>query len=435
MSEQALDLRKALQLVWRRRRLVAIFVAVGLLLGAAYTAVSPPVPAGQALVILPSNIKDLQTQVVVATSDQVLQSAQQSVDRSLSLEALRKKVTAKSLTSNVISITATGPSAGAAENLANSVAQSYINLVGSANGPGGPLQARMLQSAATATQTPLVVQLLENEAFGILAGLLIGAIIALARSRGDKRLRDRDEIADSIGVPVLASMPVAHPSDAAAWTRLLEEYEPAVVHAWRLRSMLRELGLTGAGLTGADTPAAGDGLSLAVLSLTGDPRALALGPQLAVFAASLGFRTALLVTPHPDGDISVALQTAAAAAAGPGRSAQLQVAVGDRLGDDRGPVALTVVVAVVDDAKPQVADLSPTAVTLLGVSAATVTAAQLARVAVSTADVGRQVTGVLVADPLTGDRTTGRLPQLARPARSQQPTRLTGTKTGAGARR
>jgi hypothetical protein len=111
------------------------------------------------------------------------------------------------------------------------------------------------------------------------------------------------------------------------------------------------------------------------------------------------------------------------------------VAVGEQLDPDRGAVALTIVVAVVDEAKPQVADLSPTTVTLLGVSAATVTAAQLARVAVSAADAGRQVTGVLVADPLTGDRTTGRLPQLARPARSQQPTRLTGTKTGAGARR
>jgi len=429
MSEQALDLRKTLQFVWRRKRLVAIFAAAGLLLGSVYTAVSPPVPAGQALVILPSNIKDLQTQVVIATSDQVLQNAQQSVDRSLSLEALRKKITAKGLTSNVISITATGPSAGAAENLANSVAQSYISLLSSANGPGGPLQVRMLQSAATATETPLFVQLLETEAIGLLLGILIGAIVALALSRGDKRLRERDEIADSIGVPVLASIPVAHPSDAAAWTRLLEHYEPAVVHAWRLRTVLRELGLADAGAA-----ASGDGgLSVAVLSLAGDPRALALGPQLAVFAASMGIRTALLITPHPDGDVSVALQTAAAA--GTGRSAQLQVAVGELPDGDRGTVALTVVVAVVDEGKPQVADVSPTAVTVLGVSAATVTAAQLARVAVSAADAGRQVTGVLVADPLPADRTTGRLPQLARPVRGQQPTRLTGTTTGAGARR
>jgi capsular polysaccharide biosynthesis protein len=434
MSEQALDLRKALQLVWRRKRLVVIFAAAGLLLGSVYTAVSPPVPAGTALVILPSNIKDLQTQVVIATSDQVLQSAQQTVDRNLSLEAVRKKITAKGLTSNVISITATGPNAGAAENLANSVAQSYINLLSSANGPGGPLQVRMLQSAATATQTPLFAQLLETEAIGLLLGLLIGAILALALSRGDKRLRERDDIADSIGVPVLASIPVARPADAAAWTSLLESYEPSVVHAWRLRTVLRELGVPEADAAG---PAAtGDGLSVALLTLAGDPRALALGPQLAVFAASLGIRTTLLVTPYPDGDVSVALQTAAAAAAPPGsRSAQLRVGVGELTDSESGPAALTIVVAVVDEGKPQVADLRATAVTVLGVSAATVTAAQLARVAVSAADAGRQVTGVLVADPLAGDKTTGRLPQLARPVRGQQPTRLTGTTTGAGARR
>jgi capsular polysaccharide biosynthesis protein len=434
MSEQALDLRKALQLVWRRKRLVAIFAAVGLLLGSVYTAVSPPVPTAQALVILPSNIKDLQTQVVIATSDQVLQSAQQSTDRNLSLEGLRKKITAKGLTSNVISITATGPSADAAENLANSVAQSYINLLSSANGPGGPLQIRVLQSAATATQTPLFVQLLETEGIGILLGILIGAIIALALSRGDKRLRERDEIADSIGVPVLASIPVAHPSDAAAWTRLLEEYEPAVVHAWRLRTVLRELGLAEADVVGS---ADGDGLSVALLTLAGDRRALALGPQLAVFVAAMGIRTALLITPHADGAVSVALRTACAAAAPPGsrRPAALRVGVGELPEGDHAAAALTVVVAVVDESKPQVADLRPTGVTLLGVSAGTVTAAQLARVAVSAADAGRQLTGVLVADPLSGDRTTGRLPQLARPVRSQQPTRLTGTKTGAGARR
>jgi capsular polysaccharide biosynthesis protein len=433
MSEQALDLRKALQLVWRRKRLVAIFAAAGLLLGSVYTAVSPPVPAGQALVILPPNIKDLQTQVVIATSDQVLRSAQQTVDRNLSLEAVRKKITAKGVTSNVISITATGPNAGAAEDLANSVAQSYISLVGSANGPGGPLQVTTLQSAATATQKPLFAQLLETEAIGLLLGLLIGSIIALALSRGDKRLRERDDIADSIGVPVLASVPVARPADAAAWTRLLESYEPSVVHAWRLRTVLRELGVPEADAAGSAGP--GDGLSVAVLTLAGDPRALALGPQLAVFAASLGIRTTLLVTPHPDGDVSVALQTAAAAAPPGSRSAQLRVGVGELADSESEPAALTIVVAVVDEGKPQVTDLRPTAVTVLGVSAATVTAAQLARVAVSAADGGRQVTGVLVADPLSGDKTTGRLPQLARPARRQQPTRLTGTKTGAGARR
>jgi capsular polysaccharide biosynthesis protein len=445
MSEQALDLRRAMQILWRRKRILLIFAAVGLLLGSAYTAVKPPAPAGQALVLLPSTIKDESTQAVIASSDAVLQNVQQSVDRNLSLEALRKKITVKELTSNVLAITATGPNAADTEELANAVATSYVNLMTQSDSPGGPLQVRLLQSASTASQTPLAVALLETDAIGILLALVLGSILVLARSRRDKRLRERDEIADSIGVAVLASVPVAHPADAAGWTRLLEKYEPAVVHAWRLRTVLRDLGLPGAAGAGhgasdngvSRNGVAGGRVSVAVLSLSTDSRALALGPQLAVFAASLGIRTALVVVPHPETGVSAALQTACSASVPEGsrRSADLQVAVSEQGDADLGPAALTVVVAVTDPGQPQIADLKlRTTMTLLGVSAGAATAADLAQVAVSAADAGRHVSGILVADPFSTDRTTGRLPQLARPAQRRQPTRQTGTKTGAGAR-
>ncbi|MGH3277203.1 MAG: Wzz/FepE/Etk N-terminal domain-containing protein [Streptosporangiaceae bacterium] len=429
MSEQALDLRRALQVIWRRKRLVAIFVGAGLLAGAGYTAISPPVPTSQALVILPSGIKDLQTQVVIASSDPVLRVAQQSLDKDLSLQEMRNNLAVKAITSNVISITAADPTAMGAEHFANAVAQSYITLLGSASSPGGQLQARALQSAATASQTPLFIQMLETGGIGIALGLLIGAIVVLALSRGDKRLRERDEIADSIGIPVLASIPVAHPSDAAGWARLLSEYDPAVVHAWRLRILLRELGLGEASEAGSDDA---DGLSVAVLSLAADPRALALGPQLAVFAASLGIGTTLLVAAQPEATVSTALRTACAAPSAARQAAGLQIAVGDQSRGTHQPATLTVVVAVVDASKPQLADLKPATATLLGVSAGTATAAQLASVALSAADAGRQIAGVLVADPLPGDRTTGRLPQLARSVQGTRPTRLTGTTKGAG---
>ena len=54
---------------------------------------------------------------------------------------------------------------------------------------------------------------------------------------------ERDEIADAIGVPVVASVAVGHPSDPAGWTKLLAEYEPGVIHAWSLRRALNQLGL------------------------------------------------------------------------------------------------------------------------------------------------------------------------------------------------
>jgi hypothetical protein len=220
------------------------------------------------------------------------------------------------------------------------------------------------------------------------------------------------------------------------------------VHAWRLRTVLRDLGLPGPAGPGGAASASGvpvsgvssggpaDGVSVAVLSLSTDARALALGPQLAAFAASLGIRTTLVVTPQPEAGFSAALQTACAAPVPEGsrRPADLQVVVGDQA--NARPAALKVVVAVVDPGQPRIADLKPdTTMTLLGVSAGAATAAELAQVAVSTADAGRPVSGILVADPFSTDRTTGRLPQLARPAQRRQPTRLTGTKTGAGARR
>jgi hypothetical protein len=54
----------------------------------------------------------------------------------------------------------------------------------------------------------------------------------------------------------------------------------------------------------------------------------------------------------------------------------------------------------------------------------------VARAAASAAAVGRDITGILVADPDRDDHTTGSLPQLSRPMRQRGPTRITGTTAG-----
>ena len=69
-----------------------------------------------------------------------------------------------------------------------------------------------------------------------------------------------------------------------------------------------------------------------------------------------------------------------------------------------------------------------TAVTVLGVSAGAATAEQLARVAMSAAVDGRDISGILVANPEPSDRTTGRVAQLPR-TRRMLPTRLKGITT------
>ena len=79
------------------------------------------------------------------------------------------------------------------------------------------------------------------------------------------------------------------------------------------------------------TPGRGGGSSLAVLSLSSDPKALALGPQLAVFAASLGIPTALVVGPQQDPNATATLRAACAAPSEPSeRSRYLRVTVSDQ---------------------------------------------------------------------------------------------------------
>ena len=424
MSEQALDLRRSLRIVWRRKVIVGIAAALGLAAGIAFTVLRPPVLTSQALVALPTS-KDFGTKVFVASSNPVLTSAGRRLDPPLSFGDLSGRVQARGQTSTIVTISAEGNTAAEAEKIANAVASSYIAYLRSANSPGVQTLATVLQPATSATGTSQQRRFIVNGGIGAVVGLLIGAIIVLAIGRKDRRLQGRDEIAGSIGIPVLTSISVSHPDSAADWARLLEDYEPGPVDAWRLRKALSQLGLTGPSRANL---AVDGGASLAVLSLASDPKALALGPQMAVYAASLGIPTALVVGPQEDVSATAMLRAACAAPVKPaGRSGNLRVMVSDQPG--AGGLAgarLTVVVAVVDGQAPRVGDTIRARMTALGVSAGTVTAEQLARVAASAAAAGRDIVGVFVADPDPDDHTTGRVPELARPSPRRMPTRITG---------
>jgi capsular polysaccharide biosynthesis protein len=448
MSQQSMDLRRSIQIVRRHRVLVGIAIVIGLVAGGAYSVLHPPMLTSTALVVLPQSVQNgaqnaqtgqdttqntssgyMATQVVIAGSNPVLASALPKVSPPVSVVKLRDEVQVTSPTSYIVSISAKGKTAQDAETTANAVAQSYIAYVGSADSPVGRVQARILESAESATGSTPTEALIVTGLIGALAGALIGIIVSLAISRNDRRLRERDEIANSIGVPVLTSMDVSHPSDAASWSRLLKSYQPSVVDAWRLRKALQHTGImadmAGSGRNGSDT-------SLTVLSLSSDPGALALGPQLAAFAASLNISTALVIGPQQDEAVTATLRTACAApqSASGNLPSHLRVSVADGDVQRLPDVALTVVVAVVDGRNPEFPDTLRTSMTLLGVSSGKVTAEQLARAAVVASTDGREITGILVADPDPADRTTGGIPQLApRPPHHRRPRRLIGLST------
>jgi capsular polysaccharide biosynthesis protein len=441
MTQQALDLRKSAQIVRRHKVLFGIVVILGIVAGGAYARLSPPMLTSTALVALPQSPLSTEpaataggtdpftaTQEVIATSYQVLVDALPNVRPAISLNQLRHNVQAGSPAPDIISITAKGKTAANAEATANAVANSYIAYVRSPKSPVGHVLAQSLESATTASGPAPTERTVIFAVLGALAGTLIAAVLTLALGRNDRRLRERDEISDSIGVPVLASFPVAHPTDAAGWTKLFEEYKPAAVHGFRLRQALQQLG--------AASAESGNGSergrsTFTVLCLSSDPGALALGPQLAVFAASQGISTTLVVGPQPDVKAAATLRTACAVPppASSKRPSRLRVAVVDSDADIPLDATLTVVVAVVNGQSPQVPDTVRTGATVLGVSAGRATAEQLARVAMSASLGGRDIAGILVADPELTDRTTGRIPQLQRPLHRRLPTRLEGVMT------
>jgi capsular polysaccharide biosynthesis protein len=434
MSGQDLDLRRSAHLIRRHWLLVSAIAVLGVVAGAGYNVYKPPMRTANTEVVVPyapgfptGSTAYTATQVVIAHSDPVLADALPDVGAPMSLATLRDRVQVSALTSNVISISGQGRTASQAEAIANAVTNSYLSYIDSAGSPFGKVHARILGKATATTGTPKYLRAVETMGTGLLAGLLVGVIIGVAVGRGDRRLRERDQIADSIGVPVLASVSAEHPRSAAGWAKLLEHYEPTPMDAWHLRKALHQLGLLGT--TSAD-PGATNGsaarspASLAVLSLSSDPQGLAIGPQLAAFAASLGLRTALIVSSQ-QGENAMATLYAACAAAPPVRSGNLLVGVSDH--DDLSQLtraALTVVIGVVNGENPKVANTVRAATTVLAVSAGSATGEQLARVATSAAVAGRDIAWILVADPDPADQTTGRMPQVGRPADGRIPRRV-----------
>ncbi len=422
MTEQGLDLKRSLQILRRRRILVGVLAALGLLAGAGYAALVPSMPTSTALVVLSPSEHDTATQIVIARSNPVLAPVLHGMAPRISLAVLRNRIRVTSPSYNVISITAEGTTAAQAERIANGVARSYVSYVGSVGAPGLHTQGQVLQPATNANLVSLPLRLLDTTGPGLVAGVLVGVAVALALGRVDRRLRGRGEIANAIAAPVLASVFASQPATPAGWRRLLEEYDPGPVDAWRLSVALRHL----------KTRRNGRAPALAVLSLSSDRKALALGPQLAIFAASTGTPTALVIGPQQDASVTAALRAACTGPlALPPRSQTLQVAVCDDGDRSRLPkAALTIVVGVVDSKEPRVARTMKATTTVLGVSAGAATAEQLARVAASAAADRRHIAGILLADPDPADHTTGRLVPHRSAVQPRIPAQATGMPTG-----
>ena len=272
--------------------------------------------------------------------------------------------------------------------------------------------ASVIQGASPGQQSEFVTRAMTFVAGGATLFFAVTALFLALTNRRDPKLRSRDEIADAVGIPVLASFRTRPARTAKGWVELLEGYAPANVDGWALRQLLRAVaptpGRSGSGAVGDGAP-----LVVVVFNLSNDAGALAAGPQLASFAASMGTTTQLVAAqPHESANALWAACSRVAEESDP----RPALSVTTRL-DAPAEGELMVQLAVLDSDDPEPdSRLSAGAVALLAVSAASSTRVALADAVVAADRAGLVIDGLVVTNPDPLDRTSGRLVPRDRPS-------------------
>jgi len=200
MRQETLGVSRFLQFVLMG--VVGEVALAGLITGVVFAVLHPPMLTSTAAVLLEqppqsvpaatsSGVPDpyMATQEVIADSNPVLLAALPDARPAMSLAELRGDVQIRSVTNRVITVSAKGRVAADAEATANAVARSYVIYVSSAGSLAGPVEAKVLNWATSATGRPLPASLLITGGFGALYGAIVGAIGALAFGWADRRFR------------------------------------------------------------------------------------------------------------------------------------------------------------------------------------------------------------------------------------------------------
>jgi capsular polysaccharide biosynthesis protein len=284
--------------------------------------------------------------------------------------------------------------------------------------------AQVIVQPTPAKRSDLVLWTVVAMLLGALLALGCSTLVLSIMSRRDRRLRTRDEVADAVGSAVIGSVRARPQRVAAGWSALLERYEPSVTEAWSLRQALDHVGLgdltvrSGQERTRAERARS---RALTLVTLSDDPRGLAVGPQIASHAAALGLRTRLV--PKQGHESSSVLWAACSSLR---RNDEVRPGLHVDTRRRKGLDDLTVELVVVDRKNPQFVSLDSNSVTLLAVASSSATAEDLARTAVAAYEAGGRISGVIVADPDTLDRSTGRLLLQQRSEQMPLPHRMTG---------
>ncbi|MFZ0664732.1 MAG: hypothetical protein WAM97_03190, partial [Acidimicrobiales bacterium] len=195
------------------------------------------------------------------------------------------------------------------------VVESEINQAELSTGTPGS-NIIVLQGAKQA-QSPSGLRIPKTAGIGLGIGLLIGMIVAFARGRSDRRVRQRDDIARAAGVPVLASVSAAAVNRSANLLEILEHFDPSIADKASLRRLLDDLEVPKRGSRTDSAPMhngsgrVADGVDVQVITVSNDHKAVVATTEIAAFAAKVGLPVALVVGTSTDSTQQLAIACAA----------------------------------------------------------------------------------------------------------------------------
>lgn len=163
MSEQIVDLKSISAILRRRIGTLTIAVALGAGIGGGLGYRMPPSFASTSIVLLPAapqlsssvGTHTIDTQVQIATSEAVLGPAGQAVSPHLGPVEVARRVEVTAPTTDVLNITATGPTAAAAEALSSAVAAAEVGYLQTAASSVGAAASKALASRASTLKESL----------------------------------------------------------------------------------------------------------------------------------------------------------------------------------------------------------------------------------------------------------------------------------------
>lgn len=156
MTEQLVDLRAMLSALRRRRLTLASLLGIGLVLAVVYTIMQPTSFVARSGVLLPPSpvdergkaLRDMGTEVQIASSAEVLTRAGKSVTPPVTATALRRKLKVRPVSSAVLEVQVTAPSGRTAARLADAVASEYVAYSFTATSDQSETTMRLLQDQA-----------------------------------------------------------------------------------------------------------------------------------------------------------------------------------------------------------------------------------------------------------------------------------------------